>query len=384
LLVSIALAALLLVQLRKEPAYQGRPLSAWANDLRSGDARVRERALAALKQSPEGLEYLSQRVAARPGAIQRLTQIAGNHLPENLKRPFRRLFDPGKQILDKHLAAQALQQLGTNAAPAVPALGRMLREPNVLLSSTAGVTLGRIGPAALPVLTDALNDPDFNVRSVACVALGQLGTNAAPAVPRLCEILEQESGPIVASAASALTQVKEPAVDAVIPLLSRTNAATRRWAAYILGNAGTDANKAVPALVACTQDSQVQVRWMAVDALARLGQRSMPAAEALLSMLADPEATVRATAFGGLLNRPVLVRKNLDKIIPGLADHSPLVQANAAKAVALAGRYATNALPDLLELARGTNDMVRTSAIEAREAIIRSSAEKSARSSIVK
>ncbi len=363
------MAAGVLAYSNREARFQGRPLSAWANDLGSGEADVRQRAQAALERSPEGLAFLSRRIEARPSAVRRFGQRVGSYLPEPLKRPFRRAFDPSRFLLEKHLAAQALQSLGTNAAPAVPALAKMLRDSNVLLASTAGVTLGRIGPAALPVLTDALSDADFNVRSSACAALGQLNTNAASAAPALCAILEHETGPIVSYAAMTLAQIRGPAVPAVQPLLSSTNAATRRWAAQVLGNIGSDASEAIPRLAQSAKDPDFQVRWRVVEALGKINFSSRPAAEALFEALSDEEASVRAVAIGGLVNRPGMVRRNMPQVVGRLQDPSPLVRSHAAQALGRCGEAATNSLPALQELARETNEMVRTAALEAIDSI---------------
>ena len=47
---AVILAALLVRHFSREPSYKGRPLSAWAADLRSGESAVRQSALEALKE----------------------------------------------------------------------------------------------------------------------------------------------------------------------------------------------------------------------------------------------------------------------------------------------------------------------------------------------
>jgi HEAT repeat protein len=71
------------------------------------------------------------------------------------------------------VAAQALQELGN---PAVPALIRALQHPDNHLRWHAARVLGRIGdPQAIPALTEALEDVDNGVRWLAGEALIRLG-----------------------------------------------------------------------------------------------------------------------------------------------------------------------------------------------------------------
>jgi hypothetical protein len=135
---AVILVAVLVRHFSREPSHKGRPLSAWAADLRSGEGAVRQSALEALKESPDAVAFLSKTVAAGPGPVERSGEYLSKILPSSMKRSFRRIYDPGRRLLDRHLAAQALQQLGTNAEAAVPALGKMLRDSNVLLASSAG------------------------------------------------------------------------------------------------------------------------------------------------------------------------------------------------------------------------------------------------------
>src|SRR5262249_40731620 len=77
-------------------------------------------------------------------------------------------------------AVHALSKLGRDAAPAAPALVRVLTEANDPgLRRQAAMCLGNMGPAArdtiLPALKKALEDPDANVRAAAQWAVQSVG-----------------------------------------------------------------------------------------------------------------------------------------------------------------------------------------------------------------
>jgi HEAT repeat protein len=313
-----------------DPRYLGRSFSHWANDLRSADPAVRQRAAEVFREAPGAVHFLSERVDAGPGPVERFSSHLAGYLPETIRKSFRRLYDPGRKLRDKHLAAQTLQQLGTNAQEAIPALGRMLRDSNALLASSASVTLAQMGAPAVPVLVAALNDPDYNVRASACTALAQIGASAAPAVPALASIVAHESGPILTTAAYTLCRIRTPAVPALCALLASTNSAARSAAAFALGQMGFDAAEAIPLLATTArEDRNIAVRWAAVEALGRASNTSRESAEALLACLNDTNATIRGLAIAGLTNRPSIIRRNASRIESLLNDASPLVRSNA-------------------------------------------------------
>jgi HEAT repeat protein len=97
----------------------------------------------------------------------------------------RMLDDPDPQVQAQ--GAFGLGRHGAEAAPAVPALARSLRSPEVLVRQQAALALGEIGAAgeAVPALAGALSDSEWSVRRQAAVALGQIGPAAVAAEPDL-------------------------------------------------------------------------------------------------------------------------------------------------------------------------------------------------------
>ena len=85
-------------------------------------------------------------------------------------------------------AVLTLATMGEKAKPAVPALTKALRDPNVQGRSSAADALGRIGPGAEPAaeaLGQALKDGSEEVRLAAVDALGKIGPSARGAVAAL-------------------------------------------------------------------------------------------------------------------------------------------------------------------------------------------------------
>lgn len=103
-------------------------------------------------------------------------------------------------------AAEALARLGHHAADAVPALGRLLLDPNASARKMAALALGRIGtPAltALPELVVALEDAHAGVRLRVVVALGEILQGA----PHARAWLYQVQGYVAGEAAYLLASV---------------------------------------------------------------------------------------------------------------------------------------------------------------------------------
>lgn len=125
----------------------------------------------------------------------------------------------------------------------IPALIRALEdEDSDFVRSVAVKALGNIGPDAIPALTKALEDEDSGVRWGAAEALGKMGPEAKAAIPALIKALEDSSSAGIRSVAAV--------------------------AAETLVRIGLDA---VPALTMALEDEERPVRYLAAEALGRIG-----------------------------------------------------------------------------------------------------------------
>ena len=137
-------------------------------------------------------------------------------------------------------AARALGWMGPDAALAVPALVRTLRDDVSAVRRDAAWALGRVGPAAAPAvaaLARALGDDFTDVGQAAARALAALGPDAGGAVRPLIAALRDRH--LATDAAMALGEIGPPARAALPKLraLARgTNAALAEVAKEAMRN----------------------------------------------------------------------------------------------------------------------------------------------------
>lgn len=200
---------------------------------------------------------------------------------------------PGGDPAYRNAAVLALSRIG---APAVPALVRELRSPNVVMRRCAAEALvGSKSAQATAALVVALSDPDAGVRAPAARALGWKGNLAA--VDPLVRALKDSDWRVVDAAAEALggigvsaigkllTVVAAPGQDpkvsfqisralaimgreatpTLITALSSQNPAVQQWSATALGAIADQ--RAVPALKELGRRSSGNVRWVVEEQL---------------------------------------------------------------------------------------------------------------------
>jgi HEAT repeat protein len=109
------------------------------------------------------------------------------------------------EVVARAEAATSLAKFGADAAPAVPALIRLLADDNVCcgeddciypwqrtVADSAAAALVQIGRPAVPALIEALASPDHSVRCKAATVLGDIGPAASAAVPALAASVRAE------------------------------------------------------------------------------------------------------------------------------------------------------------------------------------------------
>ena len=322
-LTAIALGSTLL-WMNRPPAYQGRTLEEWMERSRSRDSAVRKEAVAALQaMEGEAVPFLAASLTRQETVLECLNRAVRNKVPATLKKLGGSIFEVGAMNDRKAEAVRAIELLGTNAWEAVPALGELLRGSNVRLSSLAGDALAEVGPAAVPELLKALEEADYTARANACSALGKLRTNALPAAPRLVQMLAEEAGPILGSAAYGLARIGQGALPALEPAFTQTNWVTRRWAAYAVGFMVPGPVDAARYLYPLTRDPHPEVRLVAVQSLGRMHLSSGEGIAVLRERFADPSPEVRSAAIQAFANSPWMVPRHLEACIELLSDPSP-------------------------------------------------------------
>lgn len=166
---------------------------------------------------------------------------------------------------ERAAAARSLAEMGSNAAPAVEALSR------------------------------ALKDSEADVRKQAAHALGRIGVASAPAIPALTACLADDDRSVRLSTAYALVAIA-PTERAMLPVLGEAARGGDPRACVALGQMGPAAEDAIPDLVIAASNSQALVRAKAVAALRMVGSNDRRAVAAIERALHDPSAEVRGAA----------------------------------------------------------------------------------------
>lgn len=375
-----------------EPISQGRSLTAWVLDLRSGDYQVHNRAAAAIQAAgPAAVTSLTRALRKKDTHLSHFLETVGRRWPQlrfpemdrallrekaaeqlgilgqlgagsasvlipaldddhpnvvsEVQRSLRRIGPRSLPLLIQALrdgnplvrarVAEVLSDLGPGAKPALPVLAGALADPKEEVRHSAARALGATAAGeaiAVPPLTRALNDPAGRVRAAASEALGKIGGVARPAAPALGERLKDPEVAVRVAAAKALWQLEHRA-EAVVPVLAEAlEDPTVRWqASFVLGEIGPDAAGAVPALVRVLQRERVP-----------------------RALRSPPSSAIALGQIG---------RSAVPELIRCLEDARPDVRTSAAIALGLMGRAAETAVPALIPLLKDLNQEVRQASV---------------------
>ncbi len=176
-------------------------------------------------------------------------------------------------------AAQALGNMGAEAADSVPALAEAMRGTNIVLCRLASKALSQIGLPALPTLIAHLHHADPFVRAESALAIGWMGPAAVAAIADLVQVVRgpqatvaevtDTSGPAqpVLSTLPDSQAVTPPQVGDAGALSPEVNC--RVYAAQALGRIGPAAATALMELRGSLVQAPEPV-WQAVEQALRL------------------------------------------------------------------------------------------------------------------
>jgi len=236
----------------------------------------------------------------------------------------------------------AIEDLIRVGAPVVPALAARLGHGEACVRQAAVLALGDIGldaAQALTALVRAAVDRDDGVRRTASTALARVdpawaiapGTRLA--LPAVIEALRSNLPRVSRAAHTLLLRIGRPAVPALLDLLAEWEEQAHRLTAMgLLGQMGSSAGEAAPALAELLGSGDPQLRQAAAETLARLEAAAAPAVPALIRVLAD---------------------------------WSPPVRQAAAEALSAVGPAAAHAVPSLLGMLADWDDKARAAAVAA-------------------
>jgi HEAT repeat protein len=361
------LAIFLAIPSRSELVVNGKPVSEWALAL-AGPAPTEPARAVIQKFGPEAVPDLVRMLRTKDSLFARPVRVLGPKLPRRLHARLRRLFQVDHTVQRRYTAAMALGLMGTNAAPALPALVQALRDETMTVSMTAALDLGRLGTISLPGLMSALADPSVTARRAAMTGLIQLGPAAADAVPKLVNLLKDPADRPMAR--MALQAMGKPAVPHLAQQLNDPAEESRLDAIEILGQIGWLAREVIPALREAARDRSPAVRSKAITALFQICQRCDPVVSTLQNALDDEHQAVRRLAARHLSADPQTASKTVQMLLRKVAEDGSDAKQRAISSLGLIGPKAREAVPALRTLAEGDNSIESALAREALERIV--------------
>jgi hypothetical protein len=267
-----------------EPVYNGKTLSQWMAARKMTDATdprfpTPELALAieAVRQmGTNALPFLIDDLRARDPLIWR-------KIPGPLYFRFKFLYRArsadyrgrGGPHERNEQAVFFLRAMGPLAEPALPQIAKCLEHPETagpaleVLNFYASNDQMRPGPEVTAALLKAMTMGNRYVRHLAANTVGLFRVDADLAVPALLRTLHDPAAEVRASAAGALGyRVRAPViVPALAGVLDDPDRYVRRWAVWRLGTYESNAAPAVPKIVGCLSDADVEVRTEATNAI---------------------------------------------------------------------------------------------------------------------
>ena len=248
------------------------------------------RLTAVLPEPRNDVYYLWRRIRAlewlgRIGATQRLKAEAGEpckktSLTAAVPRIQTSLQDRDYSV--RTSAALALMLIGAPAAPAVPDLFKLARNPKDEAAPAAVQALGAIGLAATnavgvlaeivaaPAPTSSLDGSHERIRIFAARALAEIGITPAEAVPALTRLTQCNNSWVRVVASLALWNRNHKDARLRSEVVSALHSDARGWIASSLGQLNTNAAPFLPELKPLLYDPDPAIRGIANRAIRRI------------------------------------------------------------------------------------------------------------------
>lgn len=189
---------------------------------------------------------------------------------------------------------EAFAAMGSRAGDVVPTIAILLRHEDLGTRLLTVDVLGRIGVAQGSVgpLKEALLDDEPSVRAASAKVLGGMGAASLPAAPRLVRIADTDTSELARTAAREALPKIAPAKDLALRVatgLRSTSVETRLITAQSLGEMGTEARPAVPAIRRAFRDPEASVRFAAASTAIVVAPESASVKKGVLALVANPK-----------------------------------------------------------------------------------------------
>jgi HEAT repeat protein len=264
LLVIICAGIWLYAVTAQERLYQGRPLSAWLNDMENWNYDTNSPTFTIFRTF--GTNALPDLLVALQQRSTRLEELA-----VKLNRMQSVVNFPSQETWRKRMAAAwAINSMGTNALSALPVLTNLLFQTNAF---DAGMALSGIGPEALPALFQAVTNSDRRIRTAAISSLSSETSNQDQIVPVLLKRLDGGDKmlcEIVINSLGYLHSLPEIVVPALITNYVGTDELLHNTIISSLTRFGTNAQSAIPLIKTAMEDRNETTRQFATNALRQI------------------------------------------------------------------------------------------------------------------
>jgi len=148
---------------------------------------------------------------------------------------------------------------------------------------------------ALPLLQNLLSDPDPEIRLAAIESLRQLKGDATPVLLQALRDSDPRVRAVAIDGLQGLEDKPQSVIDALIPMTVDADTTVRRRALFTLFDS-KNSDAVLSTTTRALKDQQVEIRKVAINNLARLGNAAQPSLHGLMSALEDPDRNVRLGA----------------------------------------------------------------------------------------
>jgi HEAT repeat protein len=282
-------------------------------------------------------------------------------------------------------AAESLGIIGVDARAAIPALGRVLRDPDQQFGFIAALSLAHIGTDSPAELIKAIRDASPVMRETVALYIGQqveqaraeagkkdafgvftsqvrIGNGTAPV---LAELLKDPSPKVQNVASNNLQHLGTAAIAALVEAIEHGDTNSRVVAAQILGQIGQTTWAGARPLAKMAKSESTTDRLQAITALGAFYPPAMFAVNPLTNALTDPSPEVRLAAVIALQKLAVSANRVVGALPVSLRDSSPRVREEAARVVGFMGVAGEPFVPELKRLLEDEDEGVCKAAKEA-------------------
>jgi len=209
-------------------------------------------------------------------------------------------------------AEDAVRHIGTNAIPTLLEMLRKQDSPTLIKMSDLWMryvhTNRRVRAWAGPWLMPAwFKNQALYVGAEGALGFKMLGPDAWPAVPALTELCEHynSTNPLrnpdhQMGVLHALIWIGPAATPSFLRWAASSNLADRKCGVIGLGTVRPESSVAVPLLSTSLSDTNPDIRWMAAASLGNYGSEARQAVPALVQLLHDPSGVVRCSTTEAL------------------------------------------------------------------------------------